>query len=823
MTLPLIRDRKKPHFGLPWLAILLGLSTLVFAFQGVKAVTASPEAQLEIVVEGPHPLNISQATVDAAMDGTIKTWKPLRMIVTPRLLAPAEKQGLEDPGADVILSTAVANGPRTSSGDRRFKGAGVSPADGQQGSSSLGLEIHSAYMDNVGLGHGPKAVAAAAQRAVDVIDRGPVQSPLLWLTGTVIGLSLTILALGFSLSRRKRRESAYRRLTAAQRKLAGVVLELDALEVSYRTTPVGRRTAGLNASWKAVRDSSLSLARIEDAAMEAVYGAKTALTPKTEALVKRLEEDTRHLVSQADALMGAGAVLGRLQAGQGVLDKVAAPMTLAARELLARLATRPAGVVSDKRVRKTKDALESLLGVLAADQGSRASLRAWRTAEFKLERSARAINYSLRSHSRARVTPDAITIETLTELRSGLGLSPAGSHRTLTALNEANAAALALLGPLAGTVESTRASFPEIIRKVFLPRPSAGATWILACVAMAVTGIITSAVFVGNMPSDDSYKLTGNMPLHSLTVDGDAGGIDVSRIQRYAGDRFTRELDVTVAVRSASDYLGIAPEPLDDGHGFVRGRGPQVLLDALWRVKAEFPALLEPSTGELLENQVIIPLWTLGDDAASVPATLAGPVSVGESSRPDYSTWDFGGYYFDSGFDYTVASAVRDVGRLVQNNDQVKPTVNPLLLFALRALAVFLGALALTMVGSYGGAVSMALGRFGRNADTLRQLRGQLNNLALGLDDSRINAVAMLGKGPSAPSAESDQRIYESALAMAWRIADDLAARPLSQRLSAAYVADVERLEQLVAALMIREGDVQRRTRKLLDTALGRT
>lgn len=173
MTLPLVRARKKPRFGLPWLAILLGIGTLMFAFQGWQVLTAKPGAQLEIVVEGQQPLNISQATVEAAVGGTVKTWKPLRMIVTPRLLALAEKQGIEDPGADIILSTAIVDAPRTSSGDRRFKGAGVYPADGQKGSSSLGLEIHGAYMDNVGLGHGPKAVAAAAQRAVDVIDRAP--------------------------------------------------------------------------------------------------------------------------------------------------------------------------------------------------------------------------------------------------------------------------------------------------------------------------------------------------------------------------------------------------------------------------------------------------------------------------------------------------------------------------------------------------------------------------------------------------------------------------------------------------------------------------
>lgn len=118
--------------------------------------------------------------------------------------------------------------------------------------------------------------------------------------------------------------------------------------------------------------------------------------------------------------------------------------------------------------------------------------------------------------------------------------------------------------------------------------------------------------------------------------------------------------------------------------------------------------------------------------------------------------------------------------------------------------------------------MSTKLGRFGRNSATLRHVRTQLNELALGLDDSRLNAVAMLGSGSAATHAESDQRIFEGALAMAWRMADDLAARSLSERLGEEYVADVEKLELLVKLLSIRDTDVNRRTRSLLDATLGR-
>lgn len=72
MTLPLIRVHKKPRFGLPWLALLLGIGTVFFGVQGYQAITATPTAQLETVVEGQHGLNISQSSVNAVVGEGIK-------------------------------------------------------------------------------------------------------------------------------------------------------------------------------------------------------------------------------------------------------------------------------------------------------------------------------------------------------------------------------------------------------------------------------------------------------------------------------------------------------------------------------------------------------------------------------------------------------------------------------------------------------------------------------------------------------------------------------------------------------------------------------
>lgn len=824
----MIRARKKPHFGLPWLAVLLGLGTGVFAVQGIQAVTAQPEAQLEIIVEGQHPLNISQATVDAVLAEPIQTWKPLRLLVTPRLLSADEKRGRIDPGADVILSTAVYSDYLNSSEERRFTGVGIYPAPSDHGGSgtrSPGYDIHRAYMDNVGIGHGPAAVAAAAQRAAAAFDDGPIRSPLFWLTGTAIGLALTILALAFSLSRRKRREAIFRRLTAAQRQLASVVLDLDALEVSYQATPEDQRAAGFTATWHTIRDASLALARTEDAAMEAVYSSKSALTPATGALVDAYAAEAQRLVAKADALMGASAVLGRLDGGQGVLDRLAAPMTFAARELLARVESRPTGVVSAKRVKRLKDALNALLVVLAGEQKGTPSIQAWKTAEIELHSSAAAINRSLRRSREARVRAAPKSREDVSALRLGLGLLPTGSVRTLTSLDDANAAAHALLGPLPGSNEAPAAAIPEFSWGRFLAiifKPSRKVSWVLGCIVIALVSIVVSGFVVAQLPQSPGRELKGTHALQSLTFDGDTSALDEAKIRSSLRNRFPAGMEITVAVRNAADYLGVYPWMVSGSSVTTDKLGSQILLDAMWRLKDEFPELVDPSTGELLPGQTIIPVWSLGDGRFNAETSMSGAVALGEYASVGDSFWEYGHFYFSENVEYSVRQAIEDYARGIQANNQSKPEVNYFWVFVLLSLSIGLGLVVLAMIVSYGGAISTKLGRFGRSAATLVGLRRDLDSLALGLDDSRINAVAMLGRGKSAPSAQSDQRIFESALAMAWRMADDLAAQSLSQRLGAAYVADVEKLQQLVLALGVRDNDVQQRTRKLLDATMRR-
>ncbi|GAA1885226.1 hypothetical protein GCM10009715_34310 [Paeniglutamicibacter psychrophenolicus] len=820
MKTQLIRARRKPRFGLPWVAIIAGTGTLAFAALGFTTVTATPEAPIEIIVQGQHPLNISQATVDAATTEPIRAWKPLRIVVTDRFLSYDELQGRVDPGAEVILSTAITDDSADPGQERRFTGVGIYPPDADREKNTENrFDIKDAYLDNVGLGHGPAAVTAAAQRAAEVLDEGKIRTPVFWLAGTTLGLALTIVSLAFSLSRRRRRESVFRRLTAAQRLLATVVLELEALDVTYRTTDKDQRTPGFNAAWNAIREDSLALARTEDAVIASVYNPKEALASSTAEAVKKFEAQAKALVAKADALMDAGSVLGHLAGSQRVLDRLAAPLLFSAKELLVRLEAGEPGTVAPRRIRRLEQAVQELLGILGTDQESSAALQDWQGAERELERSASAINRSLRRHRRARVRGYGKGREDLTSLRRGLGLSAAESDRALYVLDGANAAARALLGPLPGTDESGTPAAARHRWKLGDPYPAQRGAWITALVVIAVGSLMIGGAVLEATSGRPAWALTGNQPLRSLALDGNTQDLTEAGIRRYMQDKFTQDVDITVAVRSAGDYLGLHPGSSDTIG--ARDQDPQVLVDALWKIKSEFPRLLNPATGELLADQVIIPVWALDDGTFTIPTMIAGALSTGDNTRLGESSWEYGSYYISSYGEIQVATTINDLARGLQANGYIEPDVNNDFLYVLLCSSIALGLVALLQIIIYGGAVSLKLGLFGRSAVALRKVREDLDALALGLDDSRLNTVAVLGAGSAATRADADQRIFERALAMAWRMADDLAARPLSQRLGADYVARIEQLAALVSTLGIRDADARRRTRAVLDAAYG--
>ena len=821
MTTQLIRARKKPRYGLPWLSMVLGIGTLVFGCVGFTAVTAQPSEPVEVTVEGDHPWNISQATVDATLSEPLHAWKPLRIKVTNRQLTSDEATGRQDPGADLVLSTAIFEEAHSYAPGPRLGKVVIYPvgSDGIRHYANS-FAVERAYVQNVGLGHGPAAVAASAKRAAELLDDGPTRSPIFWVSGTALGLLLTVLSLAISLPRRMRREFLFRRLTTAQHQLARVVLELEALEVTYLAAGPDRRPPGFTAAWTQIRDTSLDLARTEDPVVEAVYSVRRSLAPPTARLVATFEEAARNLAIQADALMGAGSVLGRLAGSESTLDRLAAPLNLAARELLARLHTAPSGSVPRKQIRALSAAAASLLTAGARKSNSVQAVAAWENAERTLERSAAAVDRSLRRTRLGRVRAPAYAREELPELRAGLGMSADGSRRALAALDAANAAARSLFGPLSQTAGLREPS--GVRHRPRMPFVGSPGLWVTGFVLIVLVSVLAGGVVSDRVTTRPSWMLTGTQKAHSLAIDGQVPGLSEASIRNALDDKFTERVDITLAVRDAGDYLRVNAAEVPKQTLAVDKIDPLVLLDALWRIKSELPHLVDPATGELLPHQAIVPVWTFPGGVVHFPVHITGTVSVGGNSTLNDGSWVYGNYFWAEPQDHQVATTIHALSRGLQGNGYTHHEINKTLLHWLLTLAFALALTTLVQVLIYGGAISMRLGRFGRNAATLRTIRRELEALALGLDDSRLNTVAVLGAGSAGTSAEADQRIFERAVAVAWRMADDLAARPLAQRLGADYLAQIDRLGDLVARLGIRDAETARRTRELLDAAFTR-
>lgn len=818
----------RPRFGFPWLALVLGVVTLLFAGFGWYAVTAEPGAQVRIEVEGSPGHGISQASIEAAHPDPIRSWKPLTLKVTDQYLSADQQHGRTDLDADVVLSTQWKN-LEDSTRERRFTGAALRSSEESDDRYAIG----STYVNNLGLGHGPLAVVAAAETAADVLGGGPIRTPVFWVAGTGLGILLTGTALAFSLRRRRKWEGRYRRLTAAQRRLARVVLDLEALEVTYRTTPERRRPDGYTVAWRTLRDSTLELARSEPGVMTAVRDPETALTLHTGGLVNLFEASSRELTTLADALLAAGAVHGNLSRRGAVFDRITAPINDAARELIIRLEAAPADVFSAKTMDDLRGRLRALLQASARSGRGRTGtgVQAWAEAERSLEGIARHIADVLRRYPHGKVRARRRDTEDLSELRESLGL-PGEASLALTVLDEANAVARALLGDVEAYDSLAPARRPRRphrgrgrrgLRRLHpddlgpaVTGRSTRSRWIWGTAAALVASAVAAGLITGTVLGRPGWELTGTDHLRSLTIEGQTEGITEAGIRGYLEDKFPQPIDVTLAVRDAEEYLQPTPDESSElGVDVDPGRH----LDALWRVKDEFPGLLDPKTGELRPDQVIMPVMVFDDGRVAVPGQLAGATALGDGRRLGAANWTMPHLYVSSPgtAEVTVAHGLEDLARGLQSNGFPDQNISGALLFWLLTVTLTLGLLTSAQVVRFGGTISAGLGRFGRGGAGLRRARAELDQLALGLDDSRLDTVAVLGAGAASTSAEADQRLFERALVMAWREADDLAALPLSARLTQHYLDRVTRLQRLVATLGKRDADVHRRTAALLE------
>jgi hypothetical protein len=368
------------------------------------------------------------------------------------------------------------------------------------------------------------------------------------VAGSGLGVLLTGAALTLSLRRRIRWESRYRRLAVAQRKLARVVLDLEALEATYVATPQRSRPKGFTAAWEGLRQGTLRMARREDAVVEAVYMRQTALRPATAELVSGFESDARELTRLADALLGAGAVHSRLEGGTSTFDRLAAPLNDAARELLVRLAAAPGGTVPAKRLSRLSEAHGALLSVAAQDHGTGGTatrVQAWTRAEKALAQAARSLAKALRRYAPGRIIPRERNTEDLTALRATLGLPWQSLGGALAALDRANATARAWLGGVEAYDGSPdRRSAPDGSPDRGSPfggSPNGGSapddqprsrSWVRTAgggvaalvVSMLAAGLIMAAQS-GRLTAQPDWELTGSEDLRSLTIDGRADAV----------------------------------------------------------------------------------------------------------------------------------------------------------------------------------------------------------------------------------------------------------------------------------------------------------
>ncbi|MDN3482944.1 hypothetical protein QMA10_13535 [Arthrobacter sp. APC 3897] len=816
---------------------------MLIGITGLVVTTAQPGSEVRIVVEGRQPWNISQGTVEASLDEPVASWQPLTLVVTDRTLSLEEQQGNLAPGTDILLSTRLPEPSRerapydTVRQIQAVGKVGIRPVfDDPDRNLVAGQDIHDAYQTNVGLGHGPLAVVAAAQEAsLQLSDRSD-QSFWPWLLGTVLGLLLTAFAMSKALKRRSLWEARFRRLTAAQRRLAGVVLDLEALEATYRTVDPEQRPPGFTEAWTKVRDASLELARTEKEVAAAVRGRSSGMTARTAQKVEKFETGVSDLVAAADAVMGAGAVIGGFGSGETTFQRLGAPLAFAARELLTRLRAAPAGAVEPQMITSLESALDSLLEAGAGTAGGPGpAVHTWERAERGLKRQAQTLSRKLRHmlpRRRLRRMPAQPVVaprpaEDLSVLRTSLGLAPQGSRRSLDALDAANAMAREVFGRLPefdDAQDEARGKAP--VNPKLRKRIGLGAK-VLAGFAAAFIALLLSLTAMFAIDDASGTLPTGNRPLEALRFEPDGSKFDLEEIRRNVGDTFMEDLAVTVVAGRAEDDLLISMDyevnarKYDPQDPMASSRvDANLLLETMWKLKAQYPHLVDESTGELLPGHALVPVYFFDNGYTTVPAWMTSEVYYADARRMGRFNWDTS-EFFISKPEEAVSESLEQMAKAQQWNGytwQIRDS-DPLLLllFPIMGIVLFIG----YQVLRYGGSMSMRLGRFGRDAARLRTVRRDLETLTMGLDDSRLNAVFMADQGSAPLAADGDQRLFESALAVAWRMAEELASRPLAQRLGPDYRDQIRRLEYLVSVLSVRDMDVAGRAQALLDADRG--
>ncbi len=832
------RRLRRPYHWTAFVALFLAAVT---AMLGVRAAFALHAAsvplpyEVTVQVQGQQDFNISQERVNAELaEHSVRSSQPLTVILVDRWLTGDETLRGQVPDGQIIISSKLEDlDPKNTDVDERF--SGVALAENLTGSkeerTDARYDIENAFTKNVSVGHGVKAVVAAAHTASVVLDQSPTSSVMFWFS--VVGLSamLTAAFLVPALRFRSRWESRHRRLAVAQRKLARVVLDLEALEATYVATDESKRPQGFTKAWNQLQKLSLDAARNEEPLVAALFDGEQCLAKKTGEQLAGFEATARKLTTLADSLMGAGSVHARLAGTGSTFDQLSSPINDAATELLIRLENAPGKMVAGADLAALREALGTLLDAAQGDAKQNNAVQAWASAEEELSQIAGRLIRKLRRYPHGKRPPIPEVPAEHNQLRSTLGLAPVSQQGALHQLHVANSVARSILGDTLSTdhgrkTETKRTSWQAALLEKFsavrlggkdepgkLGRAKViGLLAVLLCASLIAAGII-----VYNVTKKPRATYEGSGQGMVLEIDDKNGLVDESEIRKYMEEDFEVEQHLLVAVRDAESYLELHAR---EGSEY-RESTPRSVQQAIWRIKNEYKDRMDPVDQELPEDLTIIPLLITDEGKGIMPGLISGAVISGTASWGSTIGWEYGSIHESQYPSMEVAHAAEDFATVLKQAGYEEPDYNAALLFWILAFMFFFTVLNLIQLVAYLLGATSRINRFSRGSRALEQTRRRLEQLALGLEDSQINAVAVLGSSESGRADEAGQRLFERALMMAWREAEELSTMSLSERLGSSFGTRAEHLQRLVALLDERDADVAKRARDLVLASRG--
>ncbi|UYQ77083.1 DUF5129 domain-containing protein [Glutamicibacter sp. JL.03c] len=832
------RRLRRPYQWTAFVALLLAVVTAMLGVRAVFAVHAASVPlpyEVTVQVQGEHDFNITQERVNAELaEHPVRSSQPLTVILVDRWLTGDETLRGQVPDGQIIISSKMENlDPKNTEADERFSGVAVAEylAGSKDERTDARYDIENAFTKNVSVGHGAKAVVAAAHTASVALDRSPTSSVMFWFS--VVGLSamLTAAFLVPALRFRSRWESRHRRLAVAQRKLARVVLDLEALEATYVATDESKRPEGFTTAWDQLQKLSLNAARNEDPLVAAIFDGEQCLAEKTGEQLAGFEATARKLTTLADSLMGAGSVHARLAGTGSTFDQLSTPINDAATELLIRLDNAPGKMVDGADLEALRKALGTFLDAAQEDAKQNNAVQAWASAEEGLSRIAARVIRQLRRYPHGKRPPIPEVAAGHNQLRSTLGLAPVSQQGALHQLQVANSVARSILGDTLSTdqgqkIETKRASrLAALLDRFAAARPGGtdepgklsrakiiGLLAVLLCASLIAAG---SVVYNATKKPRATYDGSGQGMV--LEIDDKNGLVDESEIRKYMEEDFEVEQHLLVAVRDAESYLELQAM---EGSEY-RESTPRSVQQAIWRIKNEYQDRMDPGDQELPENLTIIPLLITDEGKGIMPGLISGAVISGTASWGSTIGWDYGSIHESQYPSMEVAHAAEDFATVLKRAGYEEPDYNAALLFWILAFMFFFTVLNLIQLVAYLLGATSRINRFSRGSRTLDKSRRRLEQLALGLEDSQINAVAVLGSAESGRADEAGQRLFERALMMAWREAEELSTMSLSERLGSSFGARAEHLQRLVALLDERDADVAKRARDLVLASRG--